>query len=90
MTASRSFSPASWREWTGDVGTIKEPNVGTHRLFSFLTTEPNGVVAPVHDKAMPVLLLTPDDVVQWLQGTPSQALELQRPANDDVLIVLPG
>jgi len=38
----------------GDVGTIKAPNVGLHRLFAILTTEPNDTVAPIHDKAMPV------------------------------------
>jgi putative SOS response-associated peptidase YedK len=26
------------------------PNVGKHLLFSFLTTEPNGVVEPIHEK----------------------------------------
>jgi hypothetical protein len=29
------FFAGIWREWQGDVGTIKEPNVGTHRLFAF-------------------------------------------------------
>lgn len=82
------FFAGIWREWTGDGGTIKEPNVATHRLFSFLTTEPNGVVAPIHDKVMPVLLLTADDVARRLEGTPAEALALQRPANDDVLEVL--
>jgi putative SOS response-associated peptidase YedK len=33
----------------------KAPNVGLHRLFAILTTEPNATVAPIHDKAMPVL-----------------------------------
>jgi len=27
----------------GDVGTIKQPNLGLHRLYAILTTEPNGV-----------------------------------------------
>jgi putative SOS response-associated peptidase YedK len=33
------------------------PADGDHLLYSFLTTAPNSVVAPVHPKAMPVLLL---------------------------------
>jgi hypothetical protein len=27
-----------------------------------MTTEPNGIVEPIHEKAMPVTLMTPDDV----------------------------
>jgi len=29
-----------WREWEGDRGTKKAPNVWKHLVFSFLTTEP--------------------------------------------------
>jgi putative SOS response-associated peptidase YedK len=32
----------------------KAPNAGKHLLFSSLTTAPNGVVEPLHDKAMTV------------------------------------
>jgi len=49
------FFAGVWREWTGDHGTIAKPDVAKHRLYSFLTTEPNGVVQPVHEKAMPVM-----------------------------------
>src|SRR5262249_8354209 len=55
------FFAGIWGEWQGDRGTKKEPNVGLHRVFAFLTTEPNGVVKPVHDKAMPVMLMTAAD-----------------------------
>lgn len=36
------------------------PRVGmiTIDLFAFLTTEPNGVVKPIHPKALPFLRLT--------------------------------
>jgi putative SOS response-associated peptidase YedK len=30
----------------------------THELFGFLTTEANAIVAPIHSKAMPVILTT--------------------------------
>jgi putative SOS response-associated peptidase YedK len=82
------FFAGVWREWTGDVGTIKDPDIGKHRLFGFLTTEPNGIVRPIHDKAMPVILMTADDVERWLTGTAAEALEPQRPLPDDALVVL--
>jgi putative SOS response-associated peptidase YedK len=44
-------------------------HVGLHRLYSILTTEPNGIVKPIHDKAMPVMLMTAEDVDVWLNGT---------------------
>jgi putative SOS response-associated peptidase YedK len=47
-----------WTEWTGTRGTKAKPIEGTHQLYGFLTTEPNAVVAPVHAKAMPVILTT--------------------------------
>jgi hypothetical protein len=53
------------------MDTIKVPNVGLHRLFAIPTTEPNGMVAPVHDKAMPVMLMTAENV-----GTLEEALNL--------------
>ena len=36
------FFAGIWREWTGDRGTIAKPDVGKHRLYAFLTTDPNG------------------------------------------------
>ena len=83
------FFAGIWREWQGDHGTIKHPNVGLHRLYSFLTTEPNGVVEPIHNKAMPVMLMTPEDVDRWLTGTLEEALELQKPANDEAIVITP-
>jgi putative SOS response-associated peptidase YedK len=38
---------------------------------------------------MPVLLTTSSDVEQWLEGTPEEALRLQKPANDDALVLMP-
>jgi putative SOS response-associated peptidase YedK len=52
------FFAGIWRPWTGDRGTKKTPNVGEHTLFSIMTTEPNGLVEPIHEQAMPVLLMT--------------------------------
>jgi putative SOS response-associated peptidase YedK len=35
-------------------------------LFGFLTTEANAVVAPIHLKAMPVILVTQAEIDLWL------------------------
>jgi putative SOS response-associated peptidase YedK len=61
---------------------------GQHELFGFLTTEANAVVAPIHPKAMPVILTTPDEVSLWLLADASKALELQRPLPDDTLRIV--
>lgn len=76
------FFAGVWRPWTGHRGTKANPADGDHLLFSFLTTAPNAVVAPVHPKAMPVLLLTEADRETWLTGSVEAALALQRPAPD--------
>ncbi|GJD30042.1 hypothetical protein PMNALOAF_1285 [Methylobacterium adhaesivum] len=59
-----------------------------HHLFSFLTCEPNGVVGPVHPKAMPVLLTTPEDWSTWLVAPTEIALELQRPLPDALMRIV--
>ena len=66
-----------WREWTGDYGSKKEPNLGAHVLFSFLTTEANDLVRPVHAKAMPVILRTDADREQWLSAPADQIEAIQ-------------
>jgi putative SOS response-associated peptidase YedK len=55
-----------WRPWTGTRGTKAAPVEGEHLLFSFLTTEPNDVVRPIHAKAMPVILTEPREFEAWL------------------------
>jgi hypothetical protein len=59
-----------------------------HELFGFSTTEANAVVAPIHPKAMPVILTTPEEVDLWLLADAPKALELQRPLPDDVLMIV--
>jgi putative SOS response-associated peptidase YedK len=83
-----SAGATGWRPWTGDRGTRKAPNVGDHLLYSIMTTAANGVVQPVHEKAMPAMLMTPGDVDRWLNGNLEEALELQKPAEDDQVVIV--
>lgn len=48
-------------------------------LYAFLTTEANAEVAPIHPKAMPVILTTANEIDVWLNAPNPVALELQRP-----------
>lgn len=62
----------------------------TTDLFGFLTTEPNDVVAPIHQKAMPVILRPGDETETWLTAPWDEAKRLQRPLPDtDLLVVQP-
>jgi putative SOS response-associated peptidase YedK len=73
-----------WRPWTGARGTKADPVIGEHRLFSFLTTNPNSIVKPIHEKAMPVIL-TPDEWDAWL--TTADPIAMQLPLPDEQLHV---
>lgn len=72
--------------WTS-VRKVKEGEVTTD-LFAFLTTEPNAVVAPIHEKAMPVLLTEIDEIEAWLSASWGEAKVLQRPLDVSRLCVL--
>jgi len=44
------------------------------------------VVQPIHEQAMPVILMTAKDIDRWLKGSSVQdALAMQKPAADDSL-----
>jgi putative SOS response-associated peptidase YedK len=80
-----------WTRWRGSRGPKSAPVEGEHELFGFLTTDANAVVAPIHPKAMPVILTTPAEVDLWLAGEAPAALALQRPlANGALRIVARG
>jgi hypothetical protein len=82
-------SPSSlWTRWHGVRDFKSAPVDGEHELFGFLTTEANGAVAPIHPKAMPAILTTPDEVDQWLEAEAIDSLTLQRPLPDDALRIV--
>lgn len=68
------FFAGLWRPWDGARG--KEE--GRHRLFAIITTAANALVAPIHAKAMPVMLAEPD-VDAWLEAPEEEALALAKP-----------
>ena len=75
-----------WTNWT----CVRKVNEGetTNDLFGFLTTEPNDVVAPVHRKAMPVILTTASEIQTWLTAPADEALILQRPMPSGALRIV--
>jgi putative SOS response-associated peptidase YedK len=75
-----------WTNWTS-VRKVKEGET-TNDLFGFLTTEPNAEVAEIHPKAMPVILSTAEEIDQWMNGEPQDALRLQRPLPDGSLRIV--
>lgn len=80
------FFAGAWTPWRG-VRAVKEGVVDVD-IFSFFTTDANNAVKPIHDKAMPVILRTAEEVKTWLTEEASIALKLQKPLPDDALVVL--
>ena len=77
-----------WGRWRGPRGSKSAPVEGEHELFAFLTAEANAIVAPIHPKAMPVVLTDPAAFELWLTAEPPEALTLQAPAPDDALSIV--
>lgn len=55
--------------------------------MAFLTCEPNSIVAPIHPKAMPVILAT-ENYEQWLYGDLDEARALAAPFPSNQMAVI--
>jgi len=80
------FFAGFWTRWQG-IRKVKD-GPGDHELYGFMTTRPNATVAPIHEKAMPVILTTREEVETWMTAPWSEARHLQRTAPDDVLVTV--
>jgi putative SOS response-associated peptidase YedK len=79
------FFAGLWTRWYG-VRKVKE-GPGDHEVYG-MTTKPNALIAPIHEKAMPVILTTQGETETWLTAPWSEAKRLQRTAPDDALVIV--
>lgn len=80
------FFAGLWTRWHG-VRKVKE-GPGDHEVYGFMTTAPNALIKPIHEKAMPVLLRTQDEIEIWLTAPWAEARKLQRTAPDDAVVIV--
>ncbi len=84
-----------WRPWSGErlMATDKARRERVHRddwhLYAFLTTEPNDLVRPVHERAMPVILIDPAEQAEWLAGGENSLRHQRTLPNEELAVRAP-
>lgn len=58
-------------------------------VFAFLTSEPNALVAPLHPKAMPVILAE-ETYERWLNAPADEVRQLQQPYPSQLMTLAAG
>lgn len=71
-----------------DFGSKIKEGETTGDIFGVLTINPSAEVGPVHPKAMPVTLRTPEEMETWMSAPRAEALKLQRPLPDGALRIV--
>jgi putative SOS response-associated peptidase YedK len=76
-----------WENWRIRGSAPSDPPLLS---YTFITTEPNRVAAPIHNR-MPAVLTTPTEWDVWLEpaAQPDGLMAMLRPADDDLLEVFP-
>lgn len=76
--------------WTSQWTSVRKVKDGptVDDLYAFFTTDPNEVVKPIHEKAMPVLLQTKEETDIWMSAPWDEAQHLVRPLLSDQLMVI--
>lgn len=75
-----------WTPWKG-VQKVRDGE-REFELYGFLTTSPNEIVSPIHQKAMLAILTTQEEVDLWLTGEWDAVKHLQRPLPGNMLVVV--
>jgi len=76
-----------WESWRGPRDApLDQPLLS----YTFIATEPNAVVAPIHNR-MPVVFTDPRWWDAWLDpaALPNELMKMLQPADDDLLEVFP-